>query len=51
MYYYHFIIKDLAKVFDGKFECVGENAEKYLLTTYKTITYNLKFVEISIKFY
>ena len=28
-YGYHFIIKELANGFEGKFECVGENMEKY----------------------
>ena len=28
-YDYHFIIKKLAKKFEGKFECLGENTEKY----------------------
>ena len=28
-YDYHLIIKELAKEFDGKFECLGENTEKY----------------------
>ena len=28
-YDYHFIIKELANNFVGKFECVGENMEKY----------------------
>ena len=27
-YDYHFIIKELAKEFEGKFECLGENTEK-----------------------
>ena len=26
---YHFIIKELANNFDGKFECLEENTEKY----------------------
>ena len=26
---YHFIIKELANEFEGKFECLGENTEKY----------------------
>ena len=26
---YHFIIKQNAKEFDGQFECLGENTEKY----------------------
>ena len=29
-YDYHFIIKDLAKEFEGQFECLGENTEKYI---------------------
>ena len=29
-YDYHFIIKQLAREFDGKFECLGENTEKYI---------------------
>ena len=28
-YDYHFIIKELANEFDGKFECLWENTEKY----------------------
>ena len=28
-YDYHFIIKELIKKFEGKFECLGENTEKY----------------------
>ena len=28
-YDYHFIIKELANEFEGKFECLGENTEKY----------------------
>ena len=29
-YDYHFIIKELVTEFDGNFECLGENTEKYL---------------------
>ena len=29
-YDYHFIIKELIKEFDGNFECLGENTEKYI---------------------
>ena len=29
-YHYHFIIKELAKNFKDKFECLGENTEKYI---------------------
>ena len=28
-YEYHFIIKELANEFEGQFECLGENTEKY----------------------
>ena len=28
-YDYHFIIKELANDFEGQFECLGENKEKY----------------------
>ena len=28
-YDYHFMIKELANEFDGKFECLGENTERY----------------------
>ena len=30
IYDYHFIIKELVKEFDGYFECLGENTEKYI---------------------
>ena len=29
-YHYHFIIRELVKEFDGNFECLGENTEKYI---------------------
>ena len=29
-YDYNFIIKDLAEEFEGQFECLGENTEKYI---------------------
>ena len=29
-YDYHFIIKELVKEFEGSFECLGENTEKYI---------------------
>ena len=53
-YDYHFIIKQLAKEFEGKFKCLGENKEKYIifsvpikkeLDNSKTITYKLKFTD------
>ena len=30
-YDYHFVIKELVKEFDGNFECLGENTEKYII--------------------
>ena len=50
----HFIIKELAKEFEGQFECLGVNTEKYKtfsvpvkkeLDKGKTITYKIKFVD------
>ena len=29
-YDYHFIIKELVQKFEGNFECLGENNEKYI---------------------
>ena len=29
-YDYHFIIKGLAEEFEGQYECLGENTEKYI---------------------
>ena len=28
-YHYHFIIKELANEFEGQYECIGQNKEKY----------------------
>ena len=56
-YNYHFIIKELVKEFDGNFECLGENTEKYLKFSVPLkkeiknenkvieITYKLKFID------
>ena len=53
-YDYHFIIKELAKGFDGQFKCLGENTVQYItfsvpikkeLDNGKKITYKLKFIE------
>ena len=54
-YDYHFIIKELVKEFDGNFECLGENTEKYITFSVpikkKTenknieITYKIKFID------
>ena len=55
-YDYHFIIKEIVKRFDGQFECLGKNAEKYNtfsvtikkeLDNGKNITYKLKFIDSS----
>ena len=34
-YDYHFIINELVKEFDGNFECLGENTEKYIMFQYQ----------------
>ena len=54
-YDYHFIIKELVKEFEGNFECLGENTEKYItfsVTMKKKlenknleITYKIKFID------
>ena len=56
-YYYHFIIKELVKEFDGDFECLGENTEKYITFSVPIkkkienkgieITYKIKFIGMS----
>ena len=54
-YDYHFIIKELVKEFDGNFECLGENIEKYITFSAPIkkkienkdieITYKIKFID------
>ena len=54
-YDYHFIIKELANEFDGNFECLGENTEKYITFSVPIkkkienknidITYKIKFID------
>ena len=54
-YDYHFIIKELAKEFEGKFECLGKNTEKYITFSVPIkkkiynkdleITYKIKFID------
>ena len=53
-YDYHFIIKDLAELFKGQFECLGKNTGKYRtfsvainkeLENNKTIIYKTKFID------
>ena len=50
----HFVIKELAEEFEGQFECLGENTEKYLtvlmpikkeLDNGKKSTYKIKFID------
>ena len=56
-YDYHFIIKELAEEFEGEFECLGENTEKYITfsvpikkeTTKKDKNSNHKITKISYK--
>ena len=55
IYDYHFIIKELVKEFEGNFECLGENTEKYI--TFSVLikkkiknkdlemTYKIKFID------
>ena len=55
IYDYHFIIKKIVKEFEGNFECLGENTEKYITFSVpikKTIknkdieiTYKIKFID------
>ena len=55
IYDYHFINKELVKEFEGNFECLGENTEKYVTFSVpiKTkienkdleITYKIKFID------
>ena len=54
-YDYHFIIKELACKFEGNFECLGENTEKYITFSVPIkkkienknidITYKIKFID------
>ena len=53
-YGYHFIIKELAEKFQGQFECLGENTEKYItfsvtvkkeIDNGKSIAYKIKFID------
>ena len=54
-YDYHFIIKEFACEFDGNFECLGENTEKYITFSVPIkkridnknidITYKIKFID------
>ena len=51
-YDYHFIINELVKEFDGNFECLGENTEKYitfLVPIKKEIKNKNKIIEITYK--
>ena len=54
-YDYHFIIKELVKEFEGYFDCLGENTEKYITFSVPLkkkienknieITYKIKFID------
>ena len=54
-YDYHFIINELVKEFNGNFECLGENTEKYITFSVPIkkkienkdleITYKIKFID------
>ena len=54
-YDYHFIVKELVKEFEGNFECLGENTEKYITFSVAIkkkienkdleITYKTKFID------
>ena len=54
-YDYHFIIKELVKEFNGNFDCLGENTEKYITFSVPLkkkienkdieITYKIKFID------
>ena len=54
-YDHNFIIKELVKVFEGNFECLGENTEKYITFSVPInkkienkdleITYKIKFID------
>ena len=54
-YDYHFIIKELVKEYDGNFDCLGENTEKYITFSVLLkkkienknieITYKIKFID------
>ena len=54
-YDYHFIIEELVKEFEGNFECLGENTEKYITFSVPLkkkienknieITYKIKFID------
>ena len=55
IYDHHFIIKELVKEFEGNFECLGENTEKYITFSVPIkkkienkdleITYKIKFID------
>ena len=55
IYDYYFIIKELVKEFDGSFDCLGENTEKYITFSVPIkkkienkdieITYKIKFID------
>ena len=44
-YDYYFIIKNLAEVFKGQFECLEENAEKYITFSVPVKKDKVKFID------
>ena len=44
-YDYHFIIKELAKEFNGQFECLRENTEEYITLSVPFKIHKLKFID------
>ena len=53
IYDYHFLIKNLAEEFESEFECLGENAKKYITFSVplKKENDNDKKYQIQIKVY
>ena len=49
IYVYHFIIKELVKEFDGNFECLDENTEKYIFSAPVKKKNENKDIEITYK--
>ena len=53
-YDYHFITKELAEEFEGEFECLGENTEKYITFSVpikKEITKKIRMTMIKLQKY
>ena len=53
-YDYHFIIKELVEEFEGEFECLGENTEKYITFSVppkKKLQKRIRMVKIKLQKY